>query len=129
MILRHSQQITGQLEQDYYSLEDLLGEIAREKGLRYRVKEWKTAYEVLPLEDGQRLEFSNFVGYKMVHGLFLPKTVLLATIEKPDVYKISEQAENYVVSLSYHPWHFAPWTLQQRVQERFPHRQVELREY
>ncbi|MBI2103309.1 hypothetical protein HYT55_05685 [Candidatus Woesearchaeota archaeon] len=81
MIQRHSEQITGKLEEDYYRLEDLLKVIAEEKGFRYRVKDWETRYQVFPLERNQKPEFSNFVGYKIMRGLFVPKTILLATFE------------------------------------------------
>lgn len=133
MILRHSEQITGQLEEDYYKLEDLLKRIAREKGLGYRVKDWKTGYVVLPLDDEKVSDFSNFVGYKMVHGLFIPKTILLATFEKPEHHLMKRPegapAEYVLLSASYHPRYFAPWALQEKLQAEFPHRDVKMSEY
>src|SRR3989344_6560314 len=126
MILRHSEQITGKLEEDYYRLEDLLKTIADEKGFRYRVRDWKTKIECCTLDGEPKPEFSNFVGYEMVHGLILPKTILLATFDKPE-HHLMERPEgaphDYVfLSVSYHPRHFAPWGLQWRLQKAFPHR-------
>ena len=132
MILKQGERITGQLEEDYHSLERVLKEMAKERGWSYRVKDWETVYECIPLRDDEKPAFSNFAGYKMVKGLFIPQTVLLATFGKPEHYLLSPSGapkDYQFLAINHDPTCFSREMLRERMQAVFPHRDFHFDRY
>ncbi len=130
MILRLGEEITGQLEDDYHTLERLLKEIAKEKGLAYRVKDWEKSYYGQFRDQDGKPYFSNFTGYEMVHGLFLPRTILQATFDEPEqhYFRRPEGAtkEYRLLAAKFDPFYFVEERLKERLKITFPHRDVHL---
>ncbi len=130
MILRHDEEITGQLENDYHSLEKLLKEIAREKGLAYRVRDWKMSYQSEFKDQEGKPYFSNFAGYEMVHGFLLPRTILQATFDEPEqhYFRRPEGAtrEYRLLAAKFDPFYFEEGRLKERFKTTFPYRDVHL---
>ncbi len=130
MILRHSEEITGQLEEDYHSLKKLLKEMAKEKGLAYHMKEWENGYQGNFKDQDGKPYFSNFAGYEMIHGFLFPRTVLQATFDKPEqhYFKRPEGAtEEYrLLTAKFDPFYFEEQRLKGRFRSRFPNRDVHL---
>ncbi len=130
MILRLDEQITGQLEEDYHALERLLKGMAKEKGLAYRVEDWKKDYYGQFRDDDERIYFSNFAGYEMVHGFFLPKTILRATFDEAEqhYFKRPEGAtkEYRLLAAKFDPFYFEEQRLKERLKTTFPQRDVYL---
>ena len=130
MILRHSEEITGKLEEDYHSLKTLLKEMAKEKGLVYHVKEWEKSYQGYFKDQDGNPYFSNFAGYEMIHGFLFTRTILQATFDEPEQHYLRRPegaTEEYrLLAAKFDPFYFEEQRLKRRLKSRFPHRDVHL---
>ncbi len=128
--------IPPELREDYSKLETVLKDIAEEKGIFYRFKEWRPWFYSTSFDNEQGTMSSvkryTFVGYKINHGWIKPRTILLASFDTPETYDLKRPLpaddQDSVLGVSYDPFYFLPLQFQGKLEEAFPKRYIHIEE-
>lgn len=126
--------IPGGLLADYSTLENVLLDMAEERGKLYRVKEWRPWFYCADSSGSSKSSVKKytFAGYQMEHGLFLPRRILLASFDRPEAHNLERPLPAVdqwrVLAVSYDPFYFHPSQFEEKMKEAFPQKYLYLEE-
>ncbi len=118
--------IPEELHKEYSKLETVLKDIADEKGLFYRIKEWRPWFYSTHEEGGsiESVKKYTFAGYQMDQGLIRPRTILLASFDTPETHDLKRplpaEDQSRVLGISYDRFYFLPSQFQGKLEKAFP---------
>ncbi len=128
--------IPTELQEDYSKLEIVLRDIAREKGLTYRVKEWRPWFYSTSFDNEEGTMSSvkkyTFAGYKIDHGVIRPRTILFVSFDSPETYDLKRplpvEDQSRVLGVSYEPFYLRPSQFKEKLKEAFPKHYLHIEE-